>query len=87
MKVTEEMVYRFLSWKLPESFRPDCYVEFDRERAKENRLWPVGTNILSFEEARAMLEHVLSTKMQPTYYVQHPDGSYSEAEPQPTLGR
>lgn len=22
---------------------------------------------------------------QPTYYVQHPDGSYSIAEPQPTL--
>jgi len=23
--------------------------------------------------------------MQPTYFVEHPDGSYSEAEPQPIL--
>ncbi len=58
--VTDEMVTRFLSWKLPEIFRPDCYVTFDHERAKKNNLWPVGTNLLTADQARAMLEHVLA---------------------------
>lgn len=33
--ITDETVGRFLSWKLPEEFRPDCYVEFDHERGAE----------------------------------------------------
>ncbi len=64
MKVTEEMVNRFLSWKMPESFGPDCYVMFHREKAKRANQWPVGTNILTAPEARAMLEHVLETVAQ-----------------------
>lgn len=54
------MVDRFLGWKLPDSFGPDCFVTFDRERAKANQSWPIGTNILGASEARAMLEHILS---------------------------
>lgn len=53
------MVDRFLMWKLPPTFGPDCFVSFDREKAKANHSWPVGTNILTADEARAMLEHVL----------------------------
>lgn len=59
MKVTNEMVTRFLTWRLPEHFRPDCYVVFDPERAKRNNQWPVGTNLLDAEQAREMLEHVI----------------------------
>lgn len=54
-----EMVNRFLGWKLPETFGPDCFVSFDRERAKANHSWPVGTNLFSASEAREMLEYVL----------------------------
>ena len=58
MKVTEEMVTRFLGWKLPQTFAPDGGVTF---KPPENpHLWPVGTNILTATEARAMLEHVLA---------------------------
>ena len=30
------MVTRFLSWKLPANFYPDCYITFDREKAKQD---------------------------------------------------
>lgn len=59
MKVTDEMVSRFLGWELPQDFAPDCYVTFDKTRAIFNKGWPVGTNLLSADQARAMLEHVL----------------------------
>ncbi len=44
----DKMVDRFLCWKLPEDFAPDCYVSFDREKAKQGpHSWPVGTNLLT----------------------------------------
>jgi len=61
--VTDEMVQRFLGWKLPETFAPDCYISFDREGMKRmgnGTHWPVGTNLLNDPEARAMLEYVLA---------------------------
>lgn len=56
----DAMVNRFLTWKLPPTFGPDCFVSFDREKAKANQSWPVGTNLLTADEARAMLEYVLT---------------------------
>lgn len=53
------LVDRFLSWKLPETFYPDCFISFDRERAKQNGSWPIGTNLLTAEQAKAMFEHAL----------------------------
>jgi hypothetical protein len=58
MEVTKEMVNRFLSWKLPEDFCPDCYIAFNRELATEGQ-WPVGTNLFTATQAQEMLEHVL----------------------------
>lgn len=57
----DAMVDRFLGWKLPKTFSPDCYVKFDRELMARQVApsWPVGTNLLTADEARAMLEHVL----------------------------
>jgi hypothetical protein len=53
--VTEEMVSRFLSWKLPKSVRPDeCALD-------QNYPHRIGTNLLTADEARQMLEHVLLT--------------------------
>lgn len=71
MKVTDEMVQRFLSWPLPDDFCPDGGISFSKTvDTAEGRIdrkhmgpawWPVGTNLLSAEQARAMLEHVLTT--------------------------
>ena len=69
MQVSDEMVSRFLSWKLPADFAPDGGVTFAREFHMNGLLvnratlpphfWTVGTNILTAPQARAMLEHVL----------------------------
>lgn len=65
-KVSDEMVSRFLGWKVPQDFYPDCYVTFDREKASApHASWPVGTNLLHAGQAREMLEHVIAT--QPTH--------------------
>lgn len=57
MKVTEEMVTRFLGWELPQTFAPDAGISFTPPQIPE--WWPVGTNLLTAVEVRAMLEHVL----------------------------
>ena len=63
--VTEEMVGRFLGWKLPADFHPDGGISFKAEgdydhpqfgRAKHE---PTGTNLFHAGQARAMLEHIL----------------------------
>lgn len=57
----DKMVARFLGWKLPEDFGPDCYITFDREKAKQNpHCWPIGTNLLTADQARAMVKHMLA---------------------------
>lgn len=63
--VTEEMVTRFLGWRLPEDFSPDCGISFTKRPRND---WPVGTNLLTAAQARAMLEHVLrATDMKSEY--------------------
>lgn len=62
MNVTDDMVNRFLAWKLPSDFDPDCGISFDGRKPNvwnPSPTWPVGTNLLTFGQARAMLEHVL----------------------------
>ena len=69
MKVTDEMVNRFLGWKLPEDFHPDCGISFTphfnvewnaKQGKPPQRYEPVGTNLFTAGQARAMLEHVLA---------------------------
>lgn len=56
------MVNRFLGWKLPQNFYPDCYVSFDREKASQSpHGWPIGTNLLTAEQARKMFEYVMAS--------------------------
>lgn len=62
--VTDEMVTRFLGWKLPADFSPDAGITFKRVYNEQSPFGPqnhepTGTNLLSGEQARAMLEHVL----------------------------
>lgn len=56
------MVNRFLSWKLPDDFRPDGGVTFTPSYAEEpmrSRHWPIGTNIFSALQAAIMVRHML----------------------------
>lgn len=63
MKITDAMVLRFLNWKLPEDFRPDGGVTFTPPAGRNSHhAWPIGTNLLTDPQARAMLEHVLATE-------------------------
>jgi hypothetical protein len=66
-KQMDAMVNRFLGWRLPQTFGPDCFVTFDRDKAKANQSWPVGTNLLTADEARAMLEYVLDVTFIPDW--------------------
>ena len=60
-KLIDQMVDRFLCWNLPEDFAPDCGISFDGRKDDEwnkNKTWPVGTNLLTAEQARQMFQHV-----------------------------
>lgn len=60
------MVGRFLGWKLPADFSPDCGISFKRESDYDHPTFgkrkyePIGTNLLTADQARAMFEYVLS---------------------------
>jgi len=51
----DNMVNRFLSWKLPEDFSPDCYIKFT---TSEGGAWPIGTNLLTAPQAVEMFKYV-----------------------------
>lgn len=59
------LVDRFLGWKLPDDFAPDCGITFKRESDYEHPVYgrtkyePVGTNLLTAVQATAMFEHLL----------------------------
>lgn len=64
-----ELVSRFLGWPLPKTFAPDCGISFTPIRHAADApapfagqlvgSWPVGTNLFTADEARAMLDFVL----------------------------
>lgn len=64
----QEIVNRFLCYKLPKDFQPDGGISFKRESDYEHpehgrhRFEPTGTNLLTAEQAKAMFEHVLGIK-------------------------
>jgi hypothetical protein len=55
--VTDEMVSRFLGWRLPDDFAPDGGVTFTRPLHPNN--YPTGTNLFTATQAQKMLEHVI----------------------------
>jgi hypothetical protein len=70
--MTEEqikhMVQRFLSWKLPHSFRPDAGISFEplfnieymaSQDKPPMRHEPTGTNLFDATQAEAMVRHML----------------------------
>lgn len=63
MQVTDQMVNNFLAWRLPQAFAPDNGISFTPPAPVASGFfdgWPIGTNLLTAAEARAMLEHVLA---------------------------
>lgn len=57
----DEMVNRFLGWRLPENFYPDCGITFkhiDTWGGYPNN-WPIGTNLFTANQAKVMFEHAL----------------------------
>ena len=61
----DKMVDRFLGWKLPKDFGPDAGISFKPTKPYEgdelgNSWWPVGTNLLTADQARQMFEHCMA---------------------------
>lgn len=56
-----QMVNRFLCWKLPNDFAPDGGISFDRAYGEKWGM-PIGTNLFTADQARAMIEHMLAAE-------------------------
>lgn len=69
-------VDRFLCWKLPADFAPDAGISFDKQHKYESYRWPIGTNLLTGPQAKAMFEHCLEG----TGYVVNPAPPSTEIE-------
>jgi hypothetical protein len=54
----KKMVDRFLGWKLPKDFYPDAGISFKQPSNPE--WWPIGTNLLTADQAKAMFEYCLA---------------------------
>ena len=54
---------RFLCWKLPVPFSPDNGISFTPPTNPD--WWPVGTNLLDADQAKAMFEHCLAPQAAP----------------------
>lgn len=59
----KHMAQRFLGWKLPADFHPDCGIEFKVEYNQNTpfpaRHEPTGTNLFTADQAEAMVRHMM----------------------------
>jgi hypothetical protein len=59
----KHMAERFLGWKLPDDFNPDGGIDFERfgnaETPHQYERQPVGTNLLNYEQAVAMVRYMI----------------------------
>lgn len=57
------MVDRFLGWRLPKDFAPDCHISFKLPdpTLNPNPSWPTGTNLLTADQAERMFESILTS--------------------------
>lgn len=54
------MVDRFLGWRLPKDFSPDCGISAQRPNYAPNVEWtPSGTNLFDATQADAMVRHMI----------------------------
>lgn len=64
----KHMASRLMGWPLPKDFSPDGGISFDGRKDDEwnkNKQWPIGTNLLTFDQAVAMFEYALSAETAP----------------------
>ena len=62
----KHMVDRFLNWKLPENFNPDAGISFKPHYNDGTaRHQPVGTNLFNYEQAEAMVRHMIEAMPSP----------------------
>ena len=62
-KTIDELVNRFLRWKLPEDFSPDGGITYNKIQYPPHTTYtyiPVGTNLFTADQAKAMFEYLLS---------------------------
>ena len=59
--IVTEAVNKFLGWKLPANFYPDHAIVFHKDKCEFDRVggWPIGTNLFTADQAKAMFEHCL----------------------------
>lgn len=60
----KEIVDRFLAWKLPEDFNPDCGISFKKTFNEDMPFGPMkyephGTNLFDAKQAESMIGHIL----------------------------
>lgn len=64
-----QMVSKFLGWKLPSDFAPDCGItfrsesEYDHPEFGRSKFEPVGTNLLTADQATAMFEFCIKDEL------------------------
>lgn len=63
-KEIRRIANRFLSWKLPKDFNPDCGIQFDADAAKKidprnHRYEPLGTHLLTATQAQEMVRFII----------------------------
>ena len=62
-RLIKHMVERFLRWKLPEDFNPDCGISFKKFHSEgtpyAGKYEPIGTNLFSADQATEMVRYMV----------------------------
>jgi hypothetical protein len=62
----KRMVDRFLAWKLPENFNPDCGISFKKDFNENTphpmKHEPTGTNLFDASQAEEMIRYMLEAE-------------------------
>jgi hypothetical protein len=61
----DQMVDQFLGWKLPKDFHPDAGISFRSVHEHDSPHWPIGTNLLTANQAKEMIKHMLAGVVPP----------------------
>ena len=56
----DETISKFLRWKLPADFSPDCGISFVKTHGSNHLYEPIGTNLFTATQAKQMFEQCLS---------------------------
>lgn len=59
----KQMVNRFLGWKLPDDFMPDCGISYEKseDQTFKTTRQPTGTNLFTATQAEQMIRYITET--------------------------